>query len=184
MSLEHVLLGLLREPASGYDLKAVFDETARHFWHAELSQIYPTLKRLEGRGLLESRTEPSDRGPERRVYRITREGREELRHWLREGPTVGRQRLEYVAQVFFLGELEDEDVRRGFLEQLEAELRARAATYDAIHAAVMADLDGPEPVDDDHPWMYLTLRLGQRVTAARLAWVDEVKSVLDSTAGD
>ena len=37
MSLEHILLGLLREPASGYDLKAIFDERIQHFWAAELS---------------------------------------------------------------------------------------------------------------------------------------------------
>jgi len=79
MSLDHILLGLLREPASGYDLKDAFNETVAHFWSAELSQIYPTLKRLEERGLLRSRREPSPKGPDRRVYRLTGEGREELR---------------------------------------------------------------------------------------------------------
>ncbi len=47
MSLQHILLGLLREPASGYDLKAYFDKSVRYFWAAELSQIYPTLQRME-----------------------------------------------------------------------------------------------------------------------------------------
>ena len=31
MSLDYILLGLLREPASGYDLKAVFDERIHYF---------------------------------------------------------------------------------------------------------------------------------------------------------
>src|ERR1700740_1459020 len=52
VSLEHILLGLLRQPASGYDLKAVLDHGIGHFWGAELSQIYPSLRRLEKRGLL------------------------------------------------------------------------------------------------------------------------------------
>ena len=54
MSLDHVLLGLLREPASGFDLKGMFDQGIGHFWAAELSQIYPTLKRLERQGWLRS----------------------------------------------------------------------------------------------------------------------------------
>ncbi|MYK68861.1 MAG: PadR family transcriptional regulator, partial [Gammaproteobacteria bacterium] len=44
MSLDHILLGLLRDPATGYDLKSAFSERIRHFWSAELSQIYPALK--------------------------------------------------------------------------------------------------------------------------------------------
>jgi PadR family transcriptional regulator AphA len=55
MSLDPILLGLLREPASGYDLKALLDHGIGHFWAAELSQIYPTLKRLEKDGFLTSR---------------------------------------------------------------------------------------------------------------------------------
>lgn len=75
MSLEHILLGLLREPATGYDIKNAFSASVRHFWSAELSQIYPTLKRLEQRRMLRSRLEPSPKGPNRRVYTLTEEGR-------------------------------------------------------------------------------------------------------------
>ena len=38
MPLEHILLGTLARPASGYDLKAGFESSARHFWYAELQQ--------------------------------------------------------------------------------------------------------------------------------------------------
>lgn len=175
MSLDNILLGLLQEPASGYDVKAMFEEQAQHFWHAELSQIYPTLKRLESRGLLESRSERSDRGPDRRVYRITDEGRGELRRWLREGPSIGRDRLEYVAQIFFLGELDDADERQAFLDRLEAALRVRAGTFAGIEAMIVAETGGPEQMDDDLLWMYLSLRMGQRVVRARLAWLEEAR---------
>ena len=57
MSLEHILLGLLRSPKSGYELKAEFDVGVANFWPAELSQIYVTLKRLTKRGW--STIEPS-----------------------------------------------------------------------------------------------------------------------------
>ena len=62
MSLPHLLLGLLAEPASGYDLKKSFGQTVGHFWSAELSQIYPALGRLEDDGLLRSERVGSAKG--------------------------------------------------------------------------------------------------------------------------
>ena len=105
MSLNHILLGLLRDPATGYDLKNAFSQSARHFWSAELSQIYPTLKRLEQRGLLRSRVEPSPKGPNRKVYWLTDEGRAELLRWLHAGPAVGTERFAYLAQLYFMDAL-------------------------------------------------------------------------------
>ncbi len=102
MSLDHILFGLLREPATGYDLKNAFSENARHFWSAELSQIYPTFKRLEGQGMLRNRLEPSPKGPKRRVYSRTEKGRAELLQWLLRGPVVGTERSAYLAQLYFM----------------------------------------------------------------------------------
>ena len=98
MSLDHILLGMLETPAAGYDLGREFEASARLFWAAELSQIYPTLKRLESRGLLSSERVPSDRGPDRKVYSRTEAGTAELERWLREEPELGHARLSPVAQ--------------------------------------------------------------------------------------
>jgi PadR family transcriptional regulator PadR len=43
--------------------------------------VYPVLRALSADGFLRSRIEPSDAGPPRRYYRITREGRALLRQW-------------------------------------------------------------------------------------------------------
>ena len=81
--LEFILLGLLRLPQSGYELKRRFLEGAAHFWAADQSQIYRTLQRMQDRGLLASELEASNSGPERRVYRRTAEGERALHSWLR-----------------------------------------------------------------------------------------------------
>jgi PadR family transcriptional regulator PadR len=44
--------------------------------------IYPVLRSLDASGLLSSRVQPSDAGPPRRYYRITKEGRAALAEWL------------------------------------------------------------------------------------------------------
>ena len=47
MKLEHAILGFLSyRPLTGYELKHVFDESIRHFWPADQSQIYKSLARL------------------------------------------------------------------------------------------------------------------------------------------
>jgi PadR family transcriptional regulator PadR len=75
--LRAVLLLLLREqPAHGYDLL----ESARRFGFdgSDPGGLYRTLRRLEDEKLVRSAWEPSDAGPQRRIYEITRRGMEEL----------------------------------------------------------------------------------------------------------
>jgi PadR family transcriptional regulator PadR len=75
--LRACLLLLLRErPAHGYDLL----ESARAFGFdgADPGGLYRTLRRLEDEEFVRSAWEPSDSGPQRRIYEITRAGMEEL----------------------------------------------------------------------------------------------------------
>ncbi|HET6340759.1 MAG TPA: PadR family transcriptional regulator [Gemmatimonadota bacterium] len=180
MSLPHILLGLLREPASGYDLKAEFEQGIRHYWSAELSQIYPTLKRMEGQGWLSSATEPSDRGPDRRVYTRTRAGHEELLRWLEGGPQVGAERFAYLAQIAFMGELGDFRRTLAFMRALRVRLAAWEAELNAIEAGVFSALPGyPDDLPPDELHHHVTLRMGLHTLAAKLAWCDETIARLE-----
>src|SRR5690606_11319621 len=106
MSLENILLGILKRPAAGYDIKRQFETVFNHFWHADLTQIYRALNRMEKDGLLESRLEPSERGPARKVYQRTPAGSRTLAEWLRGGPVLGNEKFAYLAQIHFLDEIE------------------------------------------------------------------------------
>lgn len=173
MSLDHLLLGSLREPASGYDLKGRFETVFRHFWPAELSQIYRTLRRLEREGLLSSRAEASDKGPERRVYHTTAKGRTRLRQWLAAGPEVHDDRHAFVAQIFFLDELKDAAATRGFLRQLRDEFAARHAELAAVEAGWRAsDPHYPDALQGHDLHARLTLTLGLAKFGAIVAWAD------------
>jgi DNA-binding PadR family transcriptional regulator len=79
MSLKHTLLGFLNYyPMTGYELKKFFDTSVAHFWNAEQSQIYAALKHLEAEDLVEMRVEMQTDRPNRKVYSITQDGRDEL----------------------------------------------------------------------------------------------------------
>ncbi len=85
MSLPHVLLGLLAQsPASGWDLKSRLAGDPARGWDADLSQIYPALRRLLRAGFVSLKRRRSPQGPPRREYRVTPTGRRELRDWLAE----------------------------------------------------------------------------------------------------
>lgn len=173
MSLEYILLGLLRTQKSGYELKAEFDAGVANFWPAELSQIYVTLKRLTKRGWLGDRVEPSSKGPDRRVYKRTAAGRRGLREWLAAEPQIGDERYSYIAQVYFLEEFGDLKATLAFLAKLREHLARRLDALRAIdRAGAEATPAYPDrlPLDEFH--QQLTLQLGLDIGTARLAWCD------------
>lgn len=191
MTLDKILLGFLEAPASGYDLKKAFDDSVRHFWDAELSQIYPTLHRLRREGLVVSSTEPSDRGPDRKVYARTPEGLEALRDWLSVPPMVENQRIEHLAQLFFLGQAHDADRTRTFLEELLEVFARRLAGLRAIEAHHRqpgdpgdAPFDLPAALTRDTLHPYLTLRYGIRRMAATVEWCEESLRLLEALGHD
>jgi DNA-binding PadR family transcriptional regulator len=185
LSLDHILLGMLHEPASGYDLKQEFERSVRHFWFAELSQIYPALKKLEERDLLRSQRVPSSRGPERRVFETTDAGTEELERWLLSEPLIPKDRITYLAQLFFMGELEDLSATEQFMERLRGAMATRLAVLEAIEVewmgavgvgegALAVDGGALTAIEDDRVFhMYTTLRMGIHTLRSRIAWCDE-----------
>jgi PadR family transcriptional regulator, regulatory protein AphA len=96
-----VVLGMLTfGPRSGYDIKAVVDRSTRFFWAASYGQIYPELRRLEGEGLIQGEDAPSG-GRSRRVYKITRAGRDALREWSFGSTVTIELRDESLLRLFF-----------------------------------------------------------------------------------
>lgn len=174
MSIEHILLGLLRKPASGYDLKALFDQTIRHFWAAELSQIYTTLQRMEQKGLLRSKSKPSPKGPNRRVYSLTPAGRKDLHRWLEGEPEFSDERHTYLAQIFFMDELVDFRKTVAFLQKVRRKRHDSLEYLREIERDWLAEVGGTtDKMSDDHFHRYMTLRTGISTMSARVAWCDE-----------
>jgi DNA-binding PadR family transcriptional regulator len=180
MALDHILLGLLRTPASGYELRRAFTENIRHFWSAELSQIYPTLQRLERRGLLRSRAEPSPKGPARRVYSLTAKGRKHLDRWLRLDPVMGTERFEYLAQLYFMDELGDFAETRRFMEELRTRLATWLAELKRIEDGALQQIRAHQgQISPSGFHRYAALRMGLLSIAAKIVWCDETLASLE-----
>lgn len=90
--LRSCLLLLLREEqAHGYDLLERVREMG--FGGFDPGGLYRTLRKLEAEELVRSTWERSDAGPQRRTYRITRAGMEEL-HARAKAIAAGQERTE------------------------------------------------------------------------------------------
>ncbi len=179
MSLQFAILGFLNyRPLSGYDLKKVFDSSVRHFWPADQSQIYRTLARLGEQGYVEHETIPGLEHPDRKEYRITNAGREALREWLLAPLPSQDVRIAALIQVFFAGQLADEQVRALF-ERLAAEARAALTAYDQVPQRAEDDVQAAG-LQREHFFWQATLEYGRLSTQADLAWIETILARIEA----
>ncbi|MBU4352918.1 MAG: PadR family transcriptional regulator [Nanoarchaeota archaeon] len=173
MSLEFAILGFLNyHPYTGYDLKKIFDTSVRHFWPADQSQIYRTLARLTEQGFAEMEKVPQEDRPDRKVYLITEAGRHELRKWLAGPPPLDEPRSAPLIQVFFAGQLSNNEILAKF-EGFAAIMRALLAQYDQVPPQIgpyQQEITSPR----EHFFWMLTLENGIRNMRANLEWAESV----------
>jgi PadR family transcriptional regulator AphA len=80
----YIVLGLVEfaEPATAYDLKQMAQFSTVDFWAVPHTQLYTECARLAREGLLSERRE--EVGRRRRIYCLTKGGRQALADWLAE----------------------------------------------------------------------------------------------------
>lgn len=135
-----VILGMIRiGRRTGYDIKAAVDRSTRFFWAASYGQIYPELKRLEERGLVESAASP-DGGRRRTEYSLTKAGEAALHGWLTSSEElVYELRDEGLLKFFFADALSPEEAvtllraTRAHHEEVVQRLRAIEPVARAKH---------------------------------------------------
>ena len=174
MSLPHILLGFLAEPSSVDDLKKTLGSKMRHFWSADLSQIYRALHALERDNLVRPKAASSAAGPQRRVYLRTAAGTRAFKDWLAQVPESAHPRAPYLAQMFFLGQCRDWRLTRRQLELVQAQLMQQVAELRALESAMAEEWSGfPDALAPANAHSYFTFRAGLLNVQASLAWCRE-----------
>ncbi|MGO9108497.1 MAG: PadR family transcriptional regulator [Thermoguttaceae bacterium] len=173
MSLDHAILGFLRYgPLSGYDLKERFDLSVQHFWPADQSQIYRILAKLDEQGYTRVKVVEQENRPDRKVYTITQAGREELHRWLTTPLAMDDRRSASLVQVFFSGQLADEEIL-GIFRRAAEQCRAGLEALRKVPAQAHQFTEGIKNPREAWCW-FLTLECGIRLTEAKLAWMEDV----------
>jgi DNA-binding PadR family transcriptional regulator len=146
MALRHaVLASLLGADASGYELAKRFDASVANFWHALPQQIYGELNRLEEQRLIRGRAVRQKGRPDKRVFTISKAGREALREFAAAPTRPGLLKEDLAVKVYAAAAADPWDLidalDRG-AEQAAAKLERYQRQADALPDPDGADL-GP-----------------------------------------
>jgi PadR family transcriptional regulator AphA len=109
MSLKHGILGLLNYgPMTGYDLDKAFKGSLNFFWQAQTSQIYRELNAMEKQGWISSETIIQTDKPNKKLFSLIPDGKEELHRWLTNNSIEEdiRVRDPFLVKLFFSGEID------------------------------------------------------------------------------
>src|SRR5260370_35215559 len=158
----NALLGLLSLGSMyGYDIRQLIPQSIGHFWSESYGQIYPGLKRLAAAGLVVKKTERKKGSPDRHVYSLTAEGREQLRRWLKLPVVKAVPRNELLLKLFFGGQ-ESPSVSRAhvqtYLESHEKELQ--------VYGAIAKKLRKKKARDPQQTFSLMRWNMGRRTSAA------------------
>ncbi len=179
MSLKHAILGFLSfKSLSGYDLKKAFDRSIKHFWPADQSQIYRTLKQLHQDGLIAKQVIPREDQLDIKIYEITEAGQQELEQWLATPLPPTDTRDPSLIQLYFSFVLEDDQVRH----LLQTAVTQIDKTLEELQA-VYHDITTQEQYDDvQRPLFYsmLTLEYGIQANTWYRNWLQNIIDRIDT----
>jgi DNA-binding PadR family transcriptional regulator len=132
------------------------------------------LKRLAAAGLAAKKTERKKGTPDRYVYSLTAEGREQLRSWLKVPVAEAVPRNELLLKLFF-GAHVSPTVSRDHVQAYLNLHKEKLQAYGAIAKVLRKD----EANDPQLPFWLMTLNLGRHHSAATVKWCRETLAELD-----
>jgi len=186
MSLKYGLLGLLNyKKMTGYELNKVFKESLEFFWQGQTSQIYRELTALEKTGSLSSEVKVQTGKPNKKIYSITKKGREEFLNWLSPSPEVNiidktiidalHIRSSFHMKIFFSGELKPEQTMtmlRNFRDECRSALEKMKTVPDNIENYSKA-INNPDIISG---WQMIA-SLGKSYYETCERWADEILKI-------
>jgi len=180
LSLKHALLGIISyHEMTGYEVKQFFDSSVQHFWNAELSQIYPTLKTLEENGFVAKRVELQENRLNRNVYEITETGREEFLRWLRSPAPPADLRDPFLIRIFFGVQAPVEDVLIILRRQMEEQQKVLAFSETVLRDRIRDSDKHPHHGTKNSLFWSLTLELAIAYRRAYIDWCERSMSLLE-----
>ncbi len=126
MDVQSVLLGfLMRSSMTGYDLRKAFSMSFSFFSGLSYGSIYPSLKKMESKGLISKHVEIQDGAPNRKVYTITEAGKKVFLDTLKSPFVPEQPRSTFLMRLFFFAHLRPEEREAIALAQLDSVERLR-----------------------------------------------------------
>ncbi|OLS30387.1 MAG: hypothetical protein HeimAB125_19460 [Candidatus Heimdallarchaeota archaeon AB_125] len=181
---KYAILGMLsHHELSGYDLREKVMNTIGFFWpDLRYSRIYPTLKKLEAEYLVTSKkvSDPDDKRPDKRIYKITAGGRDALEEWVSEPLDVSTSinmfsiMQELLLKIYLGGLVEPENTSRN----LEI-FKEYQKTSKKILEGFVENLEPIIDQDIDHKYILQTVKMGVEVSKSTMKWANNAMKELE-----
>ncbi|NLV22237.1 MAG: PadR family transcriptional regulator [Syntrophomonadaceae bacterium] len=168
-TVDYIILGCLSiQPMSGYDIKRLISISTGLFYNASYGSIYPTLKKFEEAGLVNSE-EVVENGRFKKIYALTYEGQREFMEWLEEPPRPIVIKNDMLLRLFFYRHLPQDKVLSITASHIE-QLKAFKLELEEIEAAEGAGAD---------KFQRYTLRWGMDFYDFQIGWYKKILLELD-----
>src|SRR5262249_36205665 len=173
-----VIIGMLAaRPRSGYEIKQLVDKSARFFWAASYGQIYPELKRLEEAGLIKG-SDASQGARQRKVYKLTAQGRRAAEAGIARAPELSELRDEGLLQLFFAGSIEPARTAE-IARESAAKAAATAAELRGLQEEIAREHEAAGPEYSPDPGSLTVLRYGIELNEWAAEWFDRAAEDLE-----
>ncbi|KZZ62531.1 hypothetical protein A3762_13340 [Oleiphilus sp. HI0125] len=170
LSLKHAILVMLdQKPHSGYDLLQQFKESVGYFWNAKHQQIYRQLKILHDEELIAFQSEIQSGKPDKKIYAITQQGKDELLRWLKEPVATNKINDALLVKIYGADSAPIEDIASEIERHIE--IHQNTLNYLLALEKKYLSLSSNEQLNFRYP--YLTLRRGILGEEAWLRWAEE-----------
>ena len=146
----------------GYELKKQLSQKLGHFWQVSFGSLYPTLKRLEQRGAVETIFSGDRTSRRKNVYRITDAGEREFHELIEDRAQTAWEEDKFPLRLAFFRYLKP-DVRIRLLERRKVYLEDK---LDDLRRSLS---EAAEPIDG---YTLSLLKHGMQATEADIAWLE------------
>ncbi|MGV0070413.1 PadR family transcriptional regulator [Mycobacterium colombiense] len=180
MSLrDAVLAALLEGESSGYDLAKDFDASVANFWPATPQQLYRELDRLAEEGLIQARIVQQERRPNKRMFSLTRAGRDAIRQFTAKAPKPSVIRDELMVKLQAADAGDTQAVHDFILARLQWST-AKLQRYERLRARILDGRDEEEHfAQAERIGPYLTLLRGIAFEEENIRWAERVLPVIE-----
>ncbi|MEW6491622.1 MAG: PadR family transcriptional regulator [Cyanobacteriota bacterium] len=175
MAIAHaILVSLIENPASGYDLGKQFDSSVGFFWKATHQQIYRELTKLEEQGWIRAEVIAQENRPDKKLYSVTELGKQQLIEWMTQSSEPTPIKDDLLVKIFagYLAPVE------ALLEELERHRQLHAQKLKIYQDIEQRYFQNPPTLSPQSKFRYLTLRKGIGYERDWMAWCDEAIELL------
>ena len=172
---DFALLGILTHgPQSGYDIKKHISQSIGYFWQESYGQLYPTLKNLVASGFAKMHIETNEGKPDKKVYEITKEGRNHLKIWLANPiELMPKLRHELLLKLFF-GSESSPEICIKHLEQYKTNCQDCYEELTDIKSLLENDFQNKK----ESTYWLLTVSYGLICSKSEVEWCNESIGIL------